>query len=316
MTGLRFSILFFMASCALSAQTKKDSSYYFVAFGDMPYTLPADYSRFETVIKTINALKPEFSVNVGDFKSSSTPCSEEVYTKMLNYYQQFDQPLIYTPGDNEWTDCTKKAAGAYDAEERLQVIRKMFFKDRLSLGKEKTALASQCLLPGFPEYVENNRWEHGNVAFATLHVVGSNNNFLSSSTTNNKEFFEREKADLAWLETIFKTAVEKKNAGLVIIMQADMFSPTEDKDASGFKRIKKRLKELTIAFGKPVLLINGDSHTLLIDKPFMDETKVKTCIENFTRVQVPGENNMNAVKITVDGSSPALFRFEELRVAN
>ena len=48
----------------------------FVALGDMPYFLPADYARFENVIKEVNQQNQVFNVFVGDVKSSSTPCSQ------------------------------------------------------------------------------------------------------------------------------------------------------------------------------------------------------------------------------------------------
>jgi len=48
------------------------------------------------------------------------------------YFHQFEKPLIYTPGDNEWTDCNKLEAGSYNPQERLETARKVFFKDRQS----------------------------------------------------------------------------------------------------------------------------------------------------------------------------------------
>jgi hypothetical protein len=298
------------------AQDKKPEKFSFIAFGDMPYILPQDYPRFENVIKKINEQNSAFTVNVGDIKSSSTPCSEESYAKVLSYYQQFNKPMIYVPGDNEWTDCGKKEAGSYDSEERLEVIRKMFFKDHNSFGKEKIVLSSQSQKTEYSKFVENNRWEYGNVSFATVHIVGSNNNFLSSSKNGNKEFYEREKADLAWLDEVFKNAKEKNSSALVIVIHADMFSGSKDmKEASGFNEVKKKIKDLALDFKKPVLLINGDSHVLLIDKPFYSsDDKTKKTLVNFTRLQVPGEANMHAVKITVNPDSGALFQFEELIV--
>lgn len=299
----------------INAQGGKNESFFFIAIGDMPYTLPQDYPRFENVIKTINEQKSAFTVNVGDFKSSSTPCSDDAYNKILNYYQQFNSPLIYIPGDNEWTDCSKKEAGLYEPEERLATIRKIFFKDKQSFGKEKLPLISQSQNREFIKYVENNYWEYGNIAFATVHIVGSNNNFLPTSKNGNKEFFEREKADLAWLEEVFKNAAENNQSALVIVTHADMFSESKDlKDVSGFNQIKSKLKDLTIDFKKPVLLINGDTHNFLIDKPLNSDDKTKKNIANFTRLQVFGENNMHAVKIIINPNSPAIFQFEELHV--
>ena len=314
MTRIKISLLLFLVSYSLTAQNKKDSSFCFVAFGDMPYFLPADYLRFENVIRSVNNLKPAFSVNVGDIKASSTLCSEEVYSKMLNYYGQFNRPMIYTPGDNEWTDCTKKEAGAYDAEERLQVIRKMFFT-KPSLGNGTLDLRSQSANKEFSKYVENNQWQYNNVAFATVHIVGSNNNFLVTSKNGNQEFYEREKAALAWLDEIFKNAKSQDNSAVVIVIHADMFLGAKDlREASGFNQIKKKLRELSKDFKKPVLLINGDSHVFIVDKPLYEDDKSKATIDNFTRVQVHGENSMHAVKIVVDPESVSVFQFEELKV--
>ncbi len=311
------SLVLFLTSLSqvLLSQDKNDQAFSIIAFGDMPYVLPQDYARFENVIKTINDQKPAFSVNVGDFKASSTPCSEEVFTKILNYYQQFDQPMIYTPGDNEWTDCTKKDAGAYDAEERLMLLRKMFFKDQNSFGKQKLTLSSQSKNPDFVNYVENNYWFYHSVAFATMNIVGSNNNFLPTSKNGNKEFFEREKANLAWMEETFKKAKENNAKAVVFVIQADMYLGNKDlKEASGFIQIKKKLAELSADFKKPVLLINGDSHDFIIEKPIVEDQKTKKCLENFTRLQVPGESNMHVTKIYINPNAPSVFMFEEIHV--
>jgi hypothetical protein len=313
---LKILFLAFLFLPKIKAQDSKNEAFSFIAFGDMPYNLPQDYVRFENVIKTINDQKSAFTVNVGDIKASESPCSEEVYNKTISYYQNFAKPMIYVPGDNEWTDCGKKEAGAYDPEERLAMIRKLFYKDSKSFGKEKINLNSQSQNTEYKTFVENNRWEYGNISFATIHIVGSNNNFLSSSTNNNKEFYEREKADLAWMEEIFKNAKDKNHSAIVIVIHADMFLGSKDlREASGFNRVKKKLQDLVIDFKKPVLLINGDSHIFLIDKPFYDNTKTKKSTTNFTRLQVQGDANMHAVKININPSSNSIFSFEELIVA-
>jgi hypothetical protein len=305
------SLLIFAVNC-LVAQ-KNNNGFYFIAFGDMPYFLPKDYSKFENVIKEINKENPVFTVNVGDFKSSSTPCSDEAYLKMYNYYNQFSNPLIYVPGDNEWTDCFKKEAGSYNSEERLEALRKLFFKNENSLGKVTLKLNSQSSNPAFKKFVENNRWDFGEIAFATVHIVGTNNNFVTISNNGNTEYFERDSANITWLDEIFRDAKESNKSAIVLVTHADMFSESNNmKYASGFYNIKKRLKELVIDFKKPVLLIHGDSHQFLIDKPlYKDENKLET-INNFTRLQVHGEYNMNAVKIFVNYKSSAIFQFEEL----
>ena len=289
----------------------------FVVLGDMPYFLPADYGRFEALIGAVNRHRPRFSVHVGDIKSGSTPCTEEAYRKIFAEFQLFEQPLIYTPGDNEWTDCGRPLAGRYDPEERLAVVRKMFFPDHNSFGETKLPLTSQALNPTFAAYVENNRWTTGNVAFATVHLVGSNNDFVpNDSKGQNREFYDRQRANLAWLEEVFAEAAAQHRLGVVLFTQADMFSPDKNAhDADGFTEILAALSRHAVAFGQPVLLVNGDSHRLLVDKPLPNPTAPRQVLQNFTRLQVPGEADVMAVRVTVDPTQPALFQFQELGAA-
>ena len=290
----------------------------FVALGDMPYNLPADYGRFEKLIGAINQQRPvpRFSVHVGDIKSGSTLCTEEIYRKVLVEFQSFEQPLIYTPGDNEWTDCGRPKAGGYDPEERLAAVRKLFFPDHNSFGKNKLALTSQALEPAYAAYVENNRWTTGNVAFATIHLVGSNNNFVpNDSKGQNREFYDRQKANLAWLDAVFAEATAQHRLGVVLFTQADMFNPAKNaRDADGFTAILAALSKHTVAFGRPVLLVNGDSHRYIVDKPLPNPAAPRQVLQNFTRLQVPGEDDVQAVRVTVDPSQPALFQMQELIV--
>ena len=60
------------------AFTAYGESIRFVALGDMPYSLPKDFVRYERLIKAINADQPAFSIFVGDTKSGETPCTDEL----------------------------------------------------------------------------------------------------------------------------------------------------------------------------------------------------------------------------------------------
>lgn len=297
--GLFFLLL--ISGVITSAQSKK---FEFIAFGDMPYRLPDDYARFENLINQVNKEKPAFSVHVGDFKSGSTPCSDEYFNRIFKYFESFSEPLIYTPGDNEWTDCNREAAGRYDPLERLDLLRKMFFKEPKSLGQKKIPLSSQSSNSKFTKYVENVAWDHGDIQFATIHLVGSSNNFKG---TNNTEFLEREQANLAWLDEIFQSAKDKN--GLVFFTQADMFYG--GKIVPVFKGICDKLSALTIQYGKPVLWINGDSHRFIVDKPLLQPDKRSTIL-NFTRMQVFGDADLASVRISVDPKSRELFTIRQM----
>jgi len=309
---MRNVLIILFITCAWSTTAiGQDKVFSFVAIGDMPYFLPDDYARFENVIKSVNQQDSKFTVHVGDFKSSSTPCTDEAFQKILGYFSQFTKPLIYTPGDNEWTDCNKKEAGSYVPEERLEALRKMFFKDSNSLGLEKLPLTSQARMPGFAKFVENNRWVYQNIDFATVHLVGTNNNLVPENKASVNEYFERDLANEAWLHEVFSQATASGAAALVLFTQADMFNA--DKGNAGFTRVLRTLRQLTLEFGKPVLLINGDSHKFLVDKPFL-LGQTKKVMPNFTRIQVFGEQDMHGVKVTVLPGAPVRFQIEQLFV--
>ena len=307
MNLLRYLIVIgslFIAQLSVGQQKK----FTIVAFGDMPYQVPNDYPKFERVIQTLNKQNPDFIVHVGDFKSGSSLCSTEYFDKMHSYFETINPPFIYTPGDNEWTDCNRKAAGEYDPNERLALLRKMFFGSDKSFGKKKINLLSQAKSQGFEKFVENNLWTLGGIQFATIHLVGSNNNFKESG--DNQEFIEREKANLAWLDQIFAAAKDKK--GLMLFTQADMFYK-DLKPSKGFEKVVNKLSELTQQYGKQVFLVNGDSHRFITDKPILINNQ-KATLMNFTRIQVFGDAEMAAIKITYDPKSTSLFQVEQLLI--
>ena len=62
-------------------------------------------------------------VHVGDIKNGSTRCDTTYFQHLRLLRDASTIPLIYTPGDNEWTDCHRANNGAYDPLERLAVLR-------------------------------------------------------------------------------------------------------------------------------------------------------------------------------------------------
>ena len=94
-----------VAAAALLPASAGAERFSFMALGDMPYTLPRDDAGFRRLIDRTNRSKPAFTVHVGDIKNGSTHCTDEVFAKGIELFNTFDAPLIYTPGDNEWTDC-------------------------------------------------------------------------------------------------------------------------------------------------------------------------------------------------------------------
>jgi hypothetical protein len=284
----------------------------------MPYKLPDDYAKFDRLISAINAAKPVFSIHVGDIKSGSSPCSDDNFRKVFDQFATFEQPLVYTPGDNEWTDCHRERAGRFNPVERLAKVREMFFADPAhSLGRAKLPVDSQALVmpDKFRKYVENARFQHNGVLFATVHVVGSNNNFEPGDPETVMEFFERDAANVAWIDDTFRKASETNARAVVLAWQADVQDimqkwPTMPR-ASGFVKTVEAVERGAKAFAKPILIIHGDEHEFQVGR-FLDTSKKP--IPNVVRLEVMGEMHVHAVRVLVDPDSPGVFGFVPLIV--
>jgi hypothetical protein len=271
-------------------------------FGDAPYgaTQIADFPQF---VADINAASPPVAeiVHLGDIKNGSSRCDTTYFQFVFDNLNLSDKPLLYTPGDNEWTDCHRANNGAYDPLERLATLRSMFFPvPGLSLGAAHKQVLSQSSLAGFETFVENQLWFESSVAFTMIHVVGSNNSlapWFTDDTTGTHmddparrtaEVAVRVAADIDWLGQTFALARNRNAAGVVVIMQADMW---DGSPLNGFDSTVQRLAELTLAFGKPVLLIEGDSHVFKVDNPMAAGDPVHgvtTPVPNLTRIVVQG----------------------------
>ena len=313
LVALCWGVLVVQAPTVL-AQTDQPQAFTFVALGDLPYGNPTQtYPRYRALIDQINQRQPVFSIHIGDFKSGSTLCSDEEFTHQRDHFNRFAKGLVYTPGDNEWTDCHRKNNGSYDPLERLDTLRRMFYSPGRSLGQQALAVVNQSTQqPQLAAYIENQRWVHQQVLFVTLHIVGSNNNFEVRDPRMVAEFFARDAANVAWIQSAFELARASNVRAVVLAFQADPFegkSLWEDfPSSSGFRNsIGQTLLPQAQALGKPVLVIHGDSHQTKIDHPFKIERKV---VDNITRLIVPGEQDMRAVKVRVDPMATQAFGFE------
>lgn len=315
---LAFATLAFFATQGAQAQTPGPAAFTFVALGDMPYTIPADYEKFDRLIARINAQKPAFSIHVGDIKSGSSPCTDENFKKVSDQFATFEQPLVYTIGDNEWTDCHREKAGRIDPLERLAKVRSMFFATPgQSLGKNPMPVENQPqVMDRFKATVENARFEKNGVVFATVHVVGSNNNLEAGDAKTAMEFFERDPANVAWIDAAFRRAMETNAKAVVLAWQADVMDIAQRENdvprSSGFANTIKAVERGSKAFGRPVLVIHGDVHTFEVGS-FLDTSRKP--IPNVTRLEVMGETKVHAVTVTVDPDSPGVvFGFTPLIV--
>jgi len=315
------SLLAACASMGTSANPAHgQGSFEFALIGDVPYAaLPgvAD-AKYDVLVHDINSTKKiRWVMHAGDIKSGSTMCSDELFSDRLQRLNQFDIPVIYTPGDNEWTDCHRINNGQYQPLERLDKIRQIFFaKPGVTIGGNTLRVDTQAAVPGFDEFPENVRWSHQNVLFATLHIVGSNNAqapFQSGSTAvrsqaGDNEVTRRNAANIAWLDSTFAKAKAENSPGVMLMIQANPgLEFTDSVNRVGFEHFLLALENHVKAFGKPVVLTHGDPHYFRVDKPKLVNNNF---LPNFTRVETFGAANVHWIKVTVDPNSSDVFRFE------
>lgn len=291
-----------LASCS---EPESGSGFSFVVLGDTAYKTPEDYPAYDALIDRINQTKPKFTIHVGDVLGHAG-CHNEIFQRVKADFGKFERPLIYTPGDNEWTDCHAEAAGSYDPVERLAKIRRDFFSHPISLGQTVLPLTRQSVSG---TGVENALWWQSEVLFATVHIVGSNNGLRQDHQDPNSEFVQRNTANQQWLKQVFAQAVGKKAKAVVLAYHAGMFTPPMTPD--GFAGVRPLIGKLSAEFRGPVLLVHGDHHEFVIDRPYLQGAGVSP-LGNITRLQTYGWPDAKAVKIHVDTSTEGVFSFETL----
>jgi hypothetical protein len=320
------------------------SAYAIGLWGDLPYSDEQATTGVPNLIADMNRQNLAFVAHDGDLKAgngtpgSSTPttCVDALYTQALRYFNSIRTAAIFTPGDNDWTDCDRPSNGGFDSLERLDHERQVFFSRPFSLGQRPIRQEVQtggplCLGAGGTSVpcVENRRWTLGHVTYATLNIQGSCNNLCDTDPSPDEEA-ARNAADVAWMQATFAEAAARHSAAVMLISQADpgwdltdgtrapLRNPQTlaetDGQPDGFASFLSALRDQVVAFGKPVAYVHGDSHYFRVDKPLLDAQGQR--VENFTRVETfgdhveSGDRDVDWLKVLVDPSSREVFAFE------
>ena len=167
----------------------------------------------------------------------------------------------------------------------LQLIRSMFFaQPGQTLGApmkvHSQALEFNPAHPADKAFVENVWWERAGVLFVAVNIPGGSNNGTdpwyaapSMSQEQQQEVALRTAATLRWMDTAYNLATTKGYFAMVILTQADMWDVDDAKTGaahlSAYKPYIDKIAEGTKAYGMPVLMIMGDSHTYRSDNPLV-----------------------------------------------
>ncbi len=318
---------------------RNDDAYAIGLWGDLPYSPAQATVGVPNLIADMNAQRLKFSVHDGDLKAGSgSPCDENLYTQSLAYFNALTAPAMFTPGDNDWTDCDRASNGSYNSRERLDRERAVFFSTPYSMGQRRmwqdVQKGALCLgVAGYVPCVENRRWTVGRVTYVTFNIPGSCNN-LCDTAPDIAEYVARNLANLRWLQETFAHAREHRSVAVMLISQAnpgwDQSDPTRaplrdprtlvqtDGQPDGYVEFLTALRNEVIAFRRPVAYVHGDSHYYRVDKPLLDAAGRR--IENFTRVETfgnsaaNGTNDVQWLKVKVDPRSREVFSYEAMIV--
>lgn len=310
----------------------------FAAIGDVPYTpitgtgnnshqvypvVVNGVDIYDKLINSINSNDVAYTVHIGDIKGGNTWCDDAVYTNNVDYFNKFANPLIFSPGDNEWTDCHRATNGGMNPIERLSLLRTLFFSSNKSLGQKTTPLIKDKA-----PYVENSSWEEKPVMFIALHQPGSNNNFQRRTSlfqdATDAEFTARNASNMEFLEDRLKKAKLDPQVKLVVIAsQANPFdrylepksgSNPDTYTQSGYADFITKIRAfVTENPDKHVLYVHGDTHTFRVSQPLTDIypsltqlTPAGKTLTNFTRLEVYAQDaaftNWVKVSVSPDGS--------------
>jgi hypothetical protein len=293
---------------------QEKAGYTFAVIGDIPYGA-AQIANFPNVVQQINADPDvQWVDHLGDIKSGSSVCSDAYFQAIKTDFDAFKDPLVYTIGDNEWTDCHRANNGSYNPLERLAAIRQVFFPNPgRTLGQSSVPVQSQAA-QGIPEDVS---WERADVAFAAVNIPGSNNSLapwtgLTAPTPEQtSEVLSRTAAVIQEIHDSFAGAKAHHDRAVSILTQADMFDPTVANprfaDYYGYQPIVAAIAREARDFHGPVYLFNGDSHVynsdapLAAGSPWLAFYGISTPLTNLSRVTIDGSTGVNNyLKVTVN----------------
>jgi hypothetical protein len=352
---LTLSSVSLLAACGSNANDPAPQPVTLAVIGDMPYgTSPTDTAEFIATPAFINAINADPDVGLvmhaGDIHSGKEYCTQAYDQSIASLFKTFQDPLVYTPGDNEWADChkAKEGGGSYSAAtgtinyvngadgqpvdyekgdpvSNLALVRQLFFPVAGKTLGTAADVSSQANAGSGADkaYVENVWFEKAGVLIATINLPGGSNNDTdpwygapAMSQRQADEVSARTAADLHWLDAAFQRAGEANDKAVLIMLQADMWDLDGNVPShiAQYKQFIDSIAAKAKAFGKPVLLINGDSHVYRSDNPLKpgstcaieSGTATAACTDDAYASQPNGYSVDNFHRIVVHGSTAPL----------
>ena len=259
-----------VALCGGAVDSRAEDLISFCAMGDVPY------APFENKLlpKQIEQLPDDiaFAIHLGDIKPGGAPCGELVYKKVASMLGESKAPMFIIPGDNEWNDCAQPAAAWQHWVGHF---------DRFDEKWDK------------PFEVERDAKQSANFAFLHEQVLFIGLNVVGGKVHDAAEWQARHAACMAWFGQ--QLAAHGAAAKAVVVFVHARPSPTQVDFFLPFSIAAGGL-------GKPVLLMHGDGHVWIHDRPFLSK--------QVERVEVDQGRLGPPVRVTVTDDAKEPFRFD------
>jgi hypothetical protein len=110
-------------------------------WSDLPYSAE-QAAVLPNLIADMNSQDLAFTAHDDDLRqgSGSPNCADSsIYANAAGYFASLSAPAIFTPGDNDWTDCDRQSLGG-DGRNSLQELdkeRALFFNTPFTLGQTR-----------------------------------------------------------------------------------------------------------------------------------------------------------------------------------
>ncbi|WP_423196649.1 Transmembrane protein [Cupriavidus sp. H19C3] len=260
---------------------------------------PAAEASTAALFNLLASRQVDLAVHAGGIKGDTESCGDALLLARKQLLDDAPLPLLYVPGEADWAECHQPINGKFDAPERLNRLRELFFPVDATLGRRTLPLVRQSDQALFRSYRENARLVLGNVMVVGMNLPGDNNHYRTEGGRNS-EFEDRREANRQWLARAFSVAEQRDLAGIVIVVHGDpQFGNGWEKRGrptlldgflrhgtrDGYLEFKRQLRELTPRYAGQVLLVHASLGGFSVDKPLRENSgKV---IANFTRVALP-----------------------------
>ena len=243
----------------------------FSAMGDVPRQAWED-TLLPAQIRSQNLYgQSEFMLHLGDIKTGSAPCDEQVYKKVAGFLKELRVPVFIVPGDNEWNDCP-------DPEQAWSYWHRYF--DRF----EKNWASGPA--------IEHQKGHPENMAWISKRVLLIGINLVGGRVYDPDVWQAMMAADSTWISEQFRANGDDVYAA-VVFAQA-----RPNKKHHWFM---ERFITQVRSFARPVLYLHGDGHRWLYDKHWQ--------VENLTRIQVDQGAIAVPVEIQVSSKIDSTFSF-------